>query len=197
MPKSDKSGDASRSTELAIVALQRSWRQVLGRKTGRQAEKRKWLDLEVTTAAHDSRAVSVAEHQSHRTIDPQCLENPRPEGAESTLTENAASPFQAEPTQGLVEPLFSDAAGRDYPLVSTHTDDHGVDFEAIIHYDKVCNHWRAAVGEVDRESAGTVGVDCIGSGGPRMSEVGGHLTVNRHGIDLCECPVSRFSVHLN
>jgi hypothetical protein len=26
---------------------------------------------------------------------PQCLENPRPEGAESTLTENAASPFQA------------------------------------------------------------------------------------------------------
>ena len=30
---------------------------------------------------------------------PPCLENPRPEGAESTLTENVASPFQAEPTQ--------------------------------------------------------------------------------------------------
>jgi len=29
---------------------------------------------------------------------PPCLENPRPEEAESTLTENAASPFQAEPT---------------------------------------------------------------------------------------------------
>jgi hypothetical protein len=28
---------------------------------------------------------------------PACLENPRPEGAESTLTENAPSPFQAEP----------------------------------------------------------------------------------------------------
>jgi len=28
---------------------------------------------------------------------PSCLENPRPEGAESTLTENAPSPFQAEP----------------------------------------------------------------------------------------------------
>ncbi len=26
-----------------------------------------------------------------------CLENPRPEGAESSLTENAASPVQAEP----------------------------------------------------------------------------------------------------
>src|SRR5208337_3712339 len=31
---------------------------------------------------------------------PPCLENPRPAGAESTLTENVASPFQAEPTQG-------------------------------------------------------------------------------------------------
>src|SRR5262250_25893 len=28
---------------------------------------------------------------------PPCLENPRPAGAESTLTENVASPFHAEP----------------------------------------------------------------------------------------------------
>ena len=28
-----------------------------------------------------------------------CLENPRPAGAESSLTENATSPFQAEPAQ--------------------------------------------------------------------------------------------------
>src|SRR5580658_9694235 len=28
---------------------------------------------------------------------PPCLENPRPEGAESKLTENVASPFHAEP----------------------------------------------------------------------------------------------------
>src|SRR5713101_6743813 len=32
---------------------------------------------------------------------PPCLENPRPEGAESTLTENAASPFHAEPKHDL------------------------------------------------------------------------------------------------
>jgi hypothetical protein len=32
---------------------------------------------------------------------PRCLENPRPEGAESTLTENAASPFHAEPKQSI------------------------------------------------------------------------------------------------
>src|SRR5580692_7796587 len=30
---------------------------------------------------------------------PPCLENPRPEGAESKLTENVASPFHAEPRQ--------------------------------------------------------------------------------------------------
>jgi len=34
---------------------------------------------------------------NHRIERPQCLENPRPEGAEPTLTENVASPFQAEP----------------------------------------------------------------------------------------------------
>src|SRR5581483_11368177 len=36
---------------------------------------------------------------SHRTIDPYALKLPAPNGAESTLTENVASPFQAEPTQ--------------------------------------------------------------------------------------------------
>src|SRR5712692_7547257 len=30
-----------------------------------------------------------------------CLKNPRPEGAESSLTESASSPFQAEPAQTL------------------------------------------------------------------------------------------------
>jgi hypothetical protein len=28
-----------------------------------------------------------------------CLENPRPEGAETSLTENVTSPFQTEPAQ--------------------------------------------------------------------------------------------------
>src|SRR5215813_13800163 len=35
----------------------------------------------------------------YRTIDPQCLENPRPKGGISTLTENVSSPFHAEPGQ--------------------------------------------------------------------------------------------------
>jgi hypothetical protein len=96
--KQGQPGGCSRSTELGIVALKRSWRQIFRWKTGRQAERREWPGFELTTAAHNSRAVGTAQHQSHRTIDPQCLENPRPAGAESTLTENAASPFQAEPT---------------------------------------------------------------------------------------------------
>jgi len=37
--------------------------------------------------------------KSHRTIDPHASKNPRPAGAESTLTENASSPFHAEPRQ--------------------------------------------------------------------------------------------------
>ena len=34
-----------------------------------------------------------------------CLENPRPEGAESSLTENVTSPFQAEPAQTVRAPV--------------------------------------------------------------------------------------------
>src|SRR5712692_10546673 len=37
---------------------------------------------------------------------PACLENPRPAGAESTLTENVASPFHAEPGQGKAINLY-------------------------------------------------------------------------------------------
>jgi hypothetical protein len=45
--------------------------------------------------SQSSRAVRYKEKPSDDR--PPCLENPRPEGAECTLTENAASPFHAEP----------------------------------------------------------------------------------------------------
>ena len=51
-----------------------------------------------------------ASTNGHRTIDPQCLENPRPEGAESTPMENAASPFPAEPGQSERTELYSEAS---------------------------------------------------------------------------------------
>ena len=92
--KAGPNGRCSRSTELASVALKRSWRQIVRWKTGRPAEKAKWPGFEVTTAAHDSRAVGTAWHQSHRTIDPQCLKKSSPRrGGIYALTENVALHF--------------------------------------------------------------------------------------------------------
>jgi len=89
-----------RSTELAIVALERSWRHIFRWKTARRAENGKWPAWKMTTAAHDSRAVDTAWHQSHRTIDPQCLKKSPPRrGGIFALTKNVASPFHAEPRQ--------------------------------------------------------------------------------------------------
>src|SRR5215469_1196344 len=99
-PKAGPNGGCSSSTELAIVALQRSWRQICRWKTRRPAENGKWPGFEVTTAAHDSRAVDTAQHQSHRTIDPLCLgKSPSRRGGIFALTENVASPVHAEPRQ--------------------------------------------------------------------------------------------------
>jgi hypothetical protein len=92
--KAGPNGGCSRSTELASVALKQSWRQIFWWKTGRPAEKVKWPGFEVTTAAHDSRAVGTAWHQSHRTIDPQCLKKSPPRrGGIYALTENVAFHF--------------------------------------------------------------------------------------------------------
>ena len=82
--------------------------------SGRWTENAKMADLVSNAEAHGSRAVCTEHQTSHRTIDPQCLENP-PGGAESTLTGNAASPFPAEPRHlftfafalhGLTRPVF-------------------------------------------------------------------------------------------
>ena len=98
-PKQGPTGGCSRSTELTIVVLKRSWRQNFHWKTGRWAEKAKCSGFEVTTAARDSRAVGTALHQSHRTIDPQCLKKSPPRrGGIYALTKNVPSPFRAEPT---------------------------------------------------------------------------------------------------
>ena len=50
---------------------------------------------------------------------PPCLENPRPGGAESTLTENVASPFQAEPRQREYSQLYG-LSLLGYYLMSNH-----------------------------------------------------------------------------
>ena len=97
-PKRDKLGDAPGQPSWRSSLLNDPSAKFFAANPG-DGQKNKWPGLKVTTPAHDSRAVRTAHHKSHRTIDPQCLENPRPEGAESTLTKNAASPFPAEPRQ--------------------------------------------------------------------------------------------------
>ena len=54
--------------------------------------------------------------KSHRTIDPHALKNPRPAGAESTLAENVASPFHAEPRQDEQVFRYNNRGTEDNPL---------------------------------------------------------------------------------
>ena len=51
------------------------------------------------SARVDPLALSIQKQNQASDDSPSCLENPRPERAESSLTENVTSPFQAEPAQ--------------------------------------------------------------------------------------------------
>jgi len=50
-----------------------------------------------SSAGCSSLALHTDDRKESSDDSPACLENPRPAGAESTLTENVASPFHAEP----------------------------------------------------------------------------------------------------
>ena len=78
-PKRDKLGDAPGQPSWRASLLSDPSAKFLAANTGNW-QKNKWPGLKVTTQVHDSRAVRTAQHKSHRTIDPQCLENPRPKG---------------------------------------------------------------------------------------------------------------------
>ncbi len=67
-----------------------------------------------SSAGANPLALCIAQNESSDDR-PPCLENPRPGGAESTLTENAASPFHAEPTH--TEPkLITQLGGHEATL---------------------------------------------------------------------------------
>ncbi len=55
------------------------------------------------SAGVDPLALSIQKHASDDRS--SCLKNPRPEGVESSLTENVTSPFQAEPAQECLRQL--------------------------------------------------------------------------------------------
>jgi hypothetical protein len=74
------------------------------------------------SAGADPLALSIQKRASDDR--PSCLENPRPEGVESSLTENVTSPFQAEPTQEgdkLVSPRLSFELGTNHQMNKTNT----------------------------------------------------------------------------
>src|SRR5579863_6543272 len=54
-------------------------------------------------------ALHIGNHKKSSDDRPRCLENPRSAGAESTLTENVASPFHAEPRHSHCGRRFSRA----------------------------------------------------------------------------------------
>ena len=51
------------------------------------------------SAGADPLALGIYQQKPASDDSLSCLENPRPEGVESSLTENVASPFPAEPRQ--------------------------------------------------------------------------------------------------
>ena len=80
-PERDKLGDAAGRPSWRSSLLSDPSAKFSGGKPG-DRQKNKWSGFKLVTQAYDSRARCAAQHKSHRTIDPQCLENPRPEGAE-------------------------------------------------------------------------------------------------------------------
>src|ERR1035437_6200917 len=84
------------------------------------------------------------------------------------------------------KPPFSDAAAGDDSLVSTRTDHYGVDFRTTLYHDEVCDHRRSAVGEVDGEGPGAIGIHRVGNSGRGVGEIGDDLTIHRDRVDLGE-----------
>jgi len=58
-----------------------------------------------TARENDGSSLALSIHKQRQASDDRssCLKNPRPAGAESSLTERTTSPFQTEPRQPLTE----------------------------------------------------------------------------------------------
>ena len=99
--KAGQTGGCSRSTEVAIVALKRSWRQIIRRKTERPTEKAQWPGFAVTTAAQDSRGWHRMAPESSDDRPPMPQKIPAPKGRNLCTNGERGSPFHAEPRKPL------------------------------------------------------------------------------------------------
>jgi hypothetical protein len=99
--KAGQTGGCSRSSEVEIVALKRSWRKVFRWKKEQPTEKAKWSGFAVTTAANDSRAVWHAASESSDDRPPMPQKIPAPKGRNLCTNGERRSPFHAEPRQFL------------------------------------------------------------------------------------------------
>src|SRR3989442_14181576 len=70
------------------------------------------LDPLLTSAGADPLALYINTKAQASDDRLPCLKTPRPEGAESSLTESASSPFQAEPAHGTLWPSRTSRARR-------------------------------------------------------------------------------------
>jgi hypothetical protein len=96
--KAGQTGGCSRSTEVAIAALKRSWRNIFRWKTERPAEKAKWPGFAVTIAAQDSLCGwyrMAPESSDDRPPMPQKI--PALKGRNLCTNGERRSPFHAEP----------------------------------------------------------------------------------------------------
>ena len=87
-------------------------------------------------------------------------------------------------------PSFPDAAGCEDSLIPARTDNHGVNFVTVFYNHEVCDNGGAAIGEINRESTGAIGVHGVSAGSWSVGEVGDHVTVDGDGVGLCEPALS-------
>src|SRR6266404_2069793 len=88
-----------------------------------------------------------------------CLENPRPEGAESSLTENVTSPFQAEPAQVLVRLAMANRESGDSTTAKTNFDEALELVDGFPPQEHFADFYRQSIAEARMEVGDVEGAD--------------------------------------
>src|SRR5207245_11047035 len=97
LPPPNGSLQFTRSLFLPVLARPKVWYFTAGKQPCRGITRWAHRDDEVGVCELRSAPLPKPSSRPHRSDRPPCLENPRPEGAEHSLSGNGNSPFQAEP----------------------------------------------------------------------------------------------------